>query len=296
MQLSLDVIDGLRAVSRQVANTIYWADTRNHFRVNALNANLPAYEMTDEGLVCFCGSREARIILSDVTPSKILSIDVEPPIKFNEHDTSVELKTWNNAGSTPLNYERQILEEFVRTETLDIITEISTAMKAKIGGGTPTFQAELEVQLAAKLGINKSTKTEVKKSDGYKLDVEVPKWTSVSLLQKQSISDVKQVVRMRCIFDAKVILDSSGIWAKEFDGLNSMALYLRGGGGGKDVGECSDLNRIMETRQFKGYALPLEHLELQIEKERLYRDVKTGEVNRTEVKIENPNRKRRRRS
>ena len=82
MQLDLDVIDGFRAVARHIANTIYHADfAGNYFRQDALNANLPAYQI-DGSLKCFCPSENATILFYDVNPVDIISIDVGAPIRL----------------------------------------------------------------------------------------------------------------------------------------------------------------------------------------------------------------------
>ena len=296
LSLDLDVIDSFRQVARHVANTLYNADFGgNYFRADALNANLPAYEIGDQ-LKCFCTSEHATITFWDIQPVDIIEIEVGVPIRFNEHETSVSLKTWNNAGSTPLPQSWQIEEEEKVTEARDILTEISTSLKAKIGGGTPTFQASLEAELSAKLGINLKRQEERRVLKQQNMELEVPAWTSTSLTQRQSIADVRQIIKMRCLVDASVSIISQGDeprWSKVFTSLREMETYLRGGGGGSDE-NAGALNRIVNTRQFQSFTLEKEHLELNIESERLSRNVKTGEINRIDTPIKNPNRKKRR--
>ena len=296
LSLDLDVIDSFRAVARNLANHLYNADfAGNYFRQDALNANLPAYEVS-EYLHCFCPSRDAIISFHDIQPVDILEIEVGTPIRFNEHETSVSLKTWNNAGSTPLPQTWKSEEEEKVTEARDILTEISTSLKAKIGGGTPTFQASLEAELSAKLGINLKRQEERRVLKTENMELVVPEWTSTSLTQRQSIADVKQIIKMRCRVDASVIIVSEGDeprWSKRFNSLHEMETYLRGGGGGSDE-NAEALNKIVNTRQFQDYRIEQEHLELEIVQERVSRNVRTGEIDRKDTPIHNPNKRKRR--
>ena len=296
MQLDLDVIDGFREIARQVANTLYNADfSGNYFRSDALNANLPAYEITDR-LKCYCTSEHATIWFFNIQPIKILSIDVDAPIRFNEHETDVSLKTWNNAGSTPLPQSWKAEKEEKVTESRDILTEISTSLKAKIGGGSPVFQASLEAELSAKLGINLKRQEERRVLKSENMDLEVPAWTSTSLMQRQSIADVKQMVHMQCLLDARVSLVSQGEtrWAKHFTSLRELEIYLRGGGGGESE-NTEGLDRITNTRQFQDLEIDKKPITLFVGTERVSRNVRTGEITRKDIPIENPNKPKRRR-
>ena len=296
LSLDLDVIDSFRAIARQTANTLYNADfAGNYFRGDALNARLPAYEVADK-LRCFCTSEHAVIEFWDIQPIDIIRIEIGAPIRFNEHETSVSLKTWNNAGSTPLPQSWKAEEEEKITEARDILTEISTSLKAKIGGGTPTFQASLEAELSAKLGINLKRQEERRVLNVSNMDLEVPAWTSTSLTQRQSIADVRQTIKMLCQVDASVSFISKGEyshWEKHFESLQEMERYLCGGGGGSDV-RAESLNKVVNTRQFQDFTLETEHLELEIVQERISRNVKTGEIDRKDTPITNPNRRKRR--
>ena len=296
LSLDLDVIDGFRAIARQVANTLYNADFGgNYFRSDALNARLPAYEVNN-GLKCLCTSEHATILFFNIQPIDIISIEVGAPIRFNEHETDVSLKTWNNAGSTPLPQSWKAEQEEKVTESRDILTEISTSLKAKIGGGTPVFQASLEAELSAKLGINLKHQEERRVLNQENMDLVVPAWTSTSLMQRHAIADVRQTIKMRCRVDARVSLISQGDeprWAKHFESLHQLETYLRGGGGGEDD-NADALNRITNTRQFQDFEIETEHLEFEITQERISRNVSTGEITRKDTPIENPNRRRRR--
>ena len=105
------------------------------------------------------------------------------------------------------------------------------------------------------------------------------------------------MVHMQCLVDASVILVSEGDeprWAKHFDSLRELEIYLRGGGGG--FGSNTDaLDKVMNTRQFQDFAIEKEHLTLFIGTERISRNVKTGEITRKDIPIENPNKPKRKR-
>ena len=297
LSLDLDVVDAFRAVARQIANYLYNVDIPgNYFRADALNANLPAYAVEDK-LRCFCTSYHSQIIFSEIEPSKILSIDVDAPIKFNEHETELSLKTWHNAGGDPIPRTWKIEEEEKVTESRDIITEISSAIRAKVGGKSPVFEASLEAEISAKLGLNLKRQTERRILKAENLDIVIPGWTSTSLTQRQSIADVKQVIRMRCLVDAHISFVSDGEWgrwAKHFTSFRELENYMRGGGGGED--ENSDpINAFVNTRKFQDFKVESERLELEIERERLSRNVKTGEVTKKDIPIENPNPQKKRR-
>ena len=295
IQLDLDVIDAFRAVARHVANTAYHIDVPgNYFRVDALNANLPAYEI-DEDLRCFCPGTVATIVFADIQPVRVLSIDVGAPIKFNEEEIDLSLQTYNNANSEPLPRKLKTTEEDIITESRDIITEISSAIRAKVGGKTPVFEASLEAEIAAKLGLNLKTQRQHRILKEDEMNITVPAWTSTSVTQKQSIADVRQVISMNCQVDAQVSLLSNGPgavpWSKHFESLHELEGYLRGGGGGRDE-NADAINRFVNGRLFKDFTVPIEELELAVSRDRISRNVRTGEISVVSTPIENPNRRR----
>ena len=172
-------------------------------------------------------------------------------------------------------------EEDERTEQMDILSEIQTAIKGKISGSYAGFSAELETQLSAKLGINHSEKNVRKTTKTDEEDFDIPAWTDFALTQEHSVSDIKQSVNIVCSLDANVQID--GGWKKTFDTLKEMELYLKGGGGGKNTTELDD---FVATRAFEMFSLPTADQQFVIEKERISRNVSTGKVTRTDTPIE----------
>ena len=297
LSLDLDVVDAFRAVARQIANYLYNADFHpNYFRSDALNARLPAYAVEDK-LRCYCTSYHSQIIFSDIQPVDILSIEVGSPIKFNEHETDVSLKTWNNASDEPYPETLKTSEEETITESRDILTEIASAVRAKVGGKSPVFEASLEAEISAKLGFNLKTQKQHRILKELETTVTTPPWTTTNIDQRHSISDVRQIIRMNCLIDAAVSFVSDGDegrWAKHFTSLKEMERYMRGGGGGEDEG-ADGLNAFVNTRKFQEFRVESERLELAIERERISRNVRTGEITRKDVPIENPNKQSKRR-
>ena len=266
------------------AECSYGNKSGNKFSINALDANLPSYEISDDKLICYCGSPQAQIIFSEIVPSRILSLEVDPPVIFNQHNTSTELRKWRNAGKTSLPVSFEYTTEKRKTESLDISTEIGLSIRSKVSGGYGGIQAEVEAQLQAKLGITSKTEKELKETQKQTLNLEVPRWTETSLMQTQSVSDVKQMVRTKCLLDAKVTFNSDDDWAKSFDSLHELILYIRGGGGGQN-NSAQLLDEHMATRAFQDFDINMEPLQLTLENERVYRDTKTGEASRVDTNI-----------
>ena len=158
------------------------------------------------------------------------------------------------------------------------------------------FEASLEAELSAKLGVNLKRQEEHRVLKSEDMDLEVPEWTSTSLTQRHSIADVRQTIKMLCLVDASVSLVSDGEnfrWVKTFNSLRELETYLRGGGGGESE-NADGMNKVANSRQFQDFRIDRKHLELEIENERISRNVKTGEIDRKDVPIENPNAKRKR--
>ena len=282
MQLSLEIIDALRSIARYTAGFLSEASiTPNHFwsaPPGGPGSYLPKYKMGEISLVCFCG--DGTISFKDVRPNRILSIDVGPTVTFNEQVDDIHVYRYENAGETEVKKHKVYTEEDERTEQMDILSEIQMAVKGKISGSYAGFSAELETQLSAKLGINHSEKNVHKRTQTDEEDFDIPAWTDFALTQEHSVSDVKQSVKIRCSLDASVCLD--GGWKKEFDTLQEMELYLKGGGGGKNATVLDD---FVGTRVFEMFVLPTSDQQFVIEKERISRNVSTGKVIRTDTPI-----------
>ena len=276
MQLSLDVIDGFRRAGHDIVSILNQVVIPiNHF-VIASNPLMPNYEMHKDELYLPYG--EGSISFSKIQPTKIISIEIDEPIKLREDVKSVVLDTWNNAGSSPLNEVEKWSQETTTTEENDIASSIEAGMSAKVGAEYAGFKAEIEAHLNAKLGLDHKTGQQSRTLHEHEQDIEIPPWKRVSLVQKHSICDFKQTIRTTCQLGATIKID--GGWKKTFSSLKEFQLYMLGGGG-VAVGNAPELDAFVQQRKFTYWDIP--DLNFTVEKERLYNDVETGEVNRTEV-------------
>ena len=280
MQLSLDVIDIFQKVSHTIASSISEIPfSTNIFGVANILLNQP-YELHEDELVFTYpgGSQPAIIAFSEITPINIRSIEIDEPIKLREDIKSVALDTWNNAGSTPLTEIEKWTQETTTTEENNISSALEAGMSAKLGAEYAGFKAEVEAHLTAKLGLDHKTGIQNKVTYEHEQDIEIPPYKRVSLVQKHSISDFKQTIRTHCEVSGKVRINSG--WEKSFDSLKELQLYMLGGGGGS--GNVPGLDNFVIQRKFQQF-LSLSSIEFTVEKDRLYNDVQTGEVDRTEV-------------
>ena len=279
MQLSLDVIDGFRKVAYKIAHGIAEIPfSENVFAVSSIDLMQP-YHLTDTELVCVYqgGSVDAEIAFGNIIPTKILSLEIDEPVKIRESVKSVALDTWTNAGSTPLKETEKWTQEHSITEQLDIVSSIEVGIQEKIGAEYAGFKAELQASLTAKLGINHSTQEQNRTIDERSQEIEIPAWKQVSLVQKKSISDFKQTIRTHCELGASVRISAG--WEKRFDSLRELQGYFIGGGGGS--GDVPGIDNFVNQRKFPSFDLP--SLEFNVERDRLYKDVQTGSVSRTEI-------------
>ena len=279
MQLSLDVIDGFRHVSHYIASSFIGVNfSENVFGVAPINL-MQKYQLTDNELQCIYGDH-GIIAFSNIIPSKILSLEVDEPIKLREEDHDVTLDSWRNAGSTELKETHKWTEDITTTESISILTEIASAISAKVGAEYAGFKAELSAQISAKLGITENRSTQIHHSEEKTEEFIIAPWTSTSLVQKHSISDFKQLIKTHCELDANVRIYGT-TWEKKFNSLKELSGYFTGEGGGS--GSIPYLDDFVLQRKYKNFELPLSSFS--VERERIYRNVKTGEVNRTEVPI-----------
>ena len=292
MQLDLEVVDGLRKIARASANVLYWVDgIDNFFRVVALNENLPDYEFTDDALICYCGHENARIIFNNVVPYKILDMEVDQPITFNEQETGIELDKWRNSGATPLCVDYTESKKKTVTETLNIAAEIATEIRSKVSGGNPVvLQAEVEAKISMKLGFRYGKETTTEQSDGQKIGLTVPPWTYTTLTQKHGVADVRQRITTRCELDSDITFDSHGKWSKSFPSIKSLQVYFNGGGGGTDAkGEIELPDKFFNGRTYADYVFQTARdLTLTIVSDRIYRNVSTGDIIRVDSPIVKP--------
>lgn len=286
MQLSLEVIDALRAIALYTAGWLREATITPNKFWDAGGNILPRYDIGDIILKCYTGS--GVISFYDVRPSKIISLEISEPAEFNTEQEKHIIDVFRNATSEPFSKEETYTEESSRTEKNDIMAELSTSIKSKVGGSYAGFNAELEASLSAKLGVNHSETVEHKDSDVVKTKIDVPAWTSISVEQDHEISDTSQHVSLKCEIDASVQIN--GGWKKRFDSLSELELYMRGGGGGK--GLAQELDKFVQTRKFehfdlhsKPFSMPSMDRVVLIEQERISRNVSTGKIELTETAI-----------
>ena len=283
MQLPIDIIDAFKSIAYYVGGGISGVPMSQNLFAGAWITRAE-HRLTDtELIVSFPHDNvdDPYIAFSEIAPTEILSLEVDPPVVLRESVESVELDTWNNAGSTPLEEDEKWTEEHTITEQTDIMASIEIGIKEKLGAEYAGFKAEVEAHLTAKLGINHSTNEQNRVLHEHEQKITIPAWKSVSLTQKKSISDFKQTVRMKCLLDAKIRIN--GGWEKKFDSLKSFVLYMKGGGGG--TGDVPELDSLANQRKFKGFELDLNQLAFTVERERVYKDVRTGTVDRTEIDI-----------
>ena len=286
MQLSLDIIDAFRSQAHYIAVVLINAPLhQDNFASDMLMGEVK-YELTDDALVCkfadLEGNSPASVSFSGIGPSKILSLEVEPPIKIREKDEHVQLNTWNNGGSREQHYTEHFTESETITESLDIAAEIEASIKGKISAEYAGIKGELETQLRSKLSVDHTQTTQHTITNEDTLEIIVPPKTSLSLTQKQSISDFKQKIIVECLLGAHIKVDA-GTWYKEFQSADEMILYLSGGGGG--TGNAPELDAFANTRAYSG-KLDLPQSAFRIEQNRVYQNVKTSETTTTEVEIQ----------
>lgn len=285
MQLSLDIIDSFRRQAHYIAVVMVNVPMEwDNFASDMLMGEVQ-YEITDDSLICHFydlhGDFPASVTFSNIAPSKILSLEVEAPIKIREKEEHVELKQWDNGTSSPISYTYEVSESETITETLDIAAEIEASIKGKISAEYAGIKGEVETQLRSKLGVRHSETKEHTITNHETIDITVSPKKSVSLTQKHSISDFKQKVIVECLLDARIRIDG-GKWFEEFNNANEFLLYMQGGGGGK--GNATELDKFVNTRAFQG-KLALPQSSFRIEENHQYQNVKTGEWTLSEVEI-----------
>lgn len=281
MQLSIGVIDNFRDMSHVIASVLSHVQISQNAFVWSHILLKPPYEITETELICKFD--DAVIAFSGIHPSKILALTVDAPIPFNEEIKSTKLKTWNNAGSTPIHDTHKVTEEETITRQKNVADELLAEVSAKVGFAYAGFSAEVSAHVANKLSISETDISQKRVVDEETMDIDVPAWSSVSLKQQVKISDIRQVVTMLCELDAGIRIND-GTWEKSFESLNSFQLYLQGGGGGK--GTATELDAYVNSRKLAMVQLPHEKRQLRVSKEDISHNVVTGEVTRSEIPIE----------
>ena len=287
MQLSLDVIDSLRETALYIGGVLSEAEIPDNRFYNAVWNKNPKYDITDNQLVVHTGA--GKIAFADIRPHKVISLEIGDTVEFNKQVEDIHLDTYTNDSSEPMNREETFREEHERTEQLDILSEVQAAIKEKVGASYAGFNAEVEMQLSAKLGVNHSNKVVNKDERTTKQSITIPPYTETEYTQEHSISDISQSVKMTCELNSKVIID--GVWyTKIFESFDNLTLYMRGGGG--SFGNCPQLDAFVLTRKFEAFDLDAEVWGLSnkrriftIEKERISRNVRTGKIVRKDTNI-----------
>lgn len=292
MQLDLKVIDGYRAVAREIANMLYWApgfrgDIRpgyhNHFQDNVLNSKLPAHQISGNSLICYCGSQQAQVIFSDIRYSKILNMKVGDPVVFNEHDTDVVVRQWYNDSDEILHEDFTREEKQTVSHSTDILTSLESQLATKIAGGNPaTFSAEASAQLTAKFQFQMKDSVEVIEDSTVKEPVIVGAYTHAVYTETHAISDVSENVTVVCLLDAAVSFLSDGDFKRDFDSLGSLNLYMQGGGGGFQEG----IDAYFDTRAYAGRQFDLTPLHLTLSEDRISRNTRTFDLRRKDTPID----------
>ena len=289
MQLSLDVIDSLRATALNIAGVLSLATITPNKFWDAGGNILPRYEIQDDSIICYTGS--GKIVFTEIRPHKIDSLHISEPVEFNTQRESYVLDTYRNAGSTPIDEEESYTEEHSHTIKTDVMAELSTSLRTKIGGSYAGFSAELEASLSAKLGVNHSEEEVNKHGDTKKFSFTIPPWTSVSISQEHDITDISETITLKCQLDAGVRL--YGGFFKYFNSLYELTTYMRGGGDSGTGDKSEELDKFVATRKFEHFDLDKTYFAQQdprrlitIEQERISRNVKTGKIERTETHIE----------
>lgn len=293
MQLSLEVIDGFRDASFVIAECIGEVEFSDNAFVVADRKIRTEYHLTKTELICVypvsppATYSAAQVAFSDIMPSKIIDIHVDEPIKLRESVSHVNLDTWINDGSTPMHETIEYTIEHTTTESLDIASSIETSISEKTGieasgefaGIKAGIKQELQLSLSAKLGVNHSTQEQTKTTEDRTRSIDIPAWKQVSITQKKSISDFKQTITTHCQLDAKIRVGVVGGWEKTFESIGEWQLYMLGGGGGS--GNVPGLDNFVNQRKFS--SIPLPPLDFIVSDDRIYRDVETGEITRTEI-------------
>lgn len=288
MQLSIDVIDAMRASALYIGGVLSEATIPVNKFMDSLygGISLPRYKFSGDTLICYTGSGEIRF--KDVRPHKVIALDITEPVEFNTQREDYVLDTYRNAKSTPFSEEETYTEEHIHTVKTDIMAALETAIKSKVGASYAGFSGELESSLTAKLGVNHSDEQVDKHGATQKMTIDVAPWTSVSVSQEHDITDVSEIVSLVCQLDAGVSIH--GGWDKYFDSLYELTIYMRGGG----TGGTSDLDGFVATRKFEHFDLDSECYAMKpidprryvnIEEERISRNVKTGKIVMTETPI-----------
>lgn len=281
MQLDREAILNLQGISDYVARVM--SDVARELHTAGDFYDGGSYELTDTlqfrytaGVVAFW----------DVIPDKVLAVEVDAPIESSLLPKKTILDDWINDGATSEFYDHTWSEKKTRTEETDIVNDLIAGLEAKVGGGSPAFNAELKASVQDKLSTGHHETTGDEEEDRKSMKVEVPPFMQTTMTQTESISDVRQTVRSKCLLDAKVRVSYSTDWTIAFESLRSLELWLRGGGQGSGESRGDRLREITGVLQKYHADIRLPREPLIVEEERRYRNAQTGKSVRKDIPIE----------
>lgn len=291
MQLDLAVIDGFRLVARDVGNMFYNApgfrgDIRpgyhNHFQDNVLNSKLPTHAIIGDNLVCYCGSVAAQIVFNKIRYSHIVNLQVGEAVVFNQHDTDVIVRQYYNDSDEEMNENLHHEQKETLTHSTDIVAELTSQFATKVSGGNPaTFQAEASAQLTAKLGFSMKDSVEVVDDSSQDRKVVIPAHTHTLFSETHSIADISETIALTCMLDADVTVLSDGDFSRSFENIQSLQLYMQGGGGGNNEG----IDAYFDSRVYANRVIDVTPLHLTLTDDRISRNNKTSELRRKDENI-----------
>lgn len=274
MQLDRSTVQDLQKVSDFIAEVLRSVDVAEKRASNAWFGD-PRYEISDNKITFRFdnGSIEYR----DIVPGKVMGVSVDTPIHLNERTETNILDEWVNDSATEEEFDHKWSEEHSETDQNDIVDDLTAAIEAKIGGGSPTFNAEMKASIQNRLQIGEHKTTSVKKSDEKELKIEIPPYTQTTMTQTTSVSDVRQAVTTMCLLDAKVRITASD-YDIAFDSLHALELYFQGGGNSSS----EKLDEVFHRYQAD---IKLPFLVASVKEDRLYQDSHTGKSVRKDVPI-----------
>lgn len=313
MNISVDVIDGCRAIARNLANDVIskipskpdehyvhhihgkahhrTTHHNNDFTDHLLGNTLPDYKIDGDRLVCFCGSVYAVISFSKLRMREITKLAFSDPAKTDGTMTPVVVKTWTNHSKTDAHYMWQKSKEHSKTEiytsSTELGVEITYGLQTKVGGGIEGVgEAEIESSYEFKTNFTqrfeKTKETTTTEKESEDLSITVPPMTRTSLTRNKTISDWHQVVTTTGVLDANVHIGSEGDFGMEFESLEELQTYIQGGGIQKDW--MSD--KFFAQREFQHYEIDLNPLQMTVQTPFSYRDVEVSDVIRNDKPLD----------
>ena len=311
MGYSVEVIDGFRAVARNITmdvlrnvpprppehwrhkgkNRVTYHD--NNFADNPIPANtLPTYEVGEDKIRVFCGSKWAIMDFTNVRMKKIKSIEFSDPVKTNEVGQPVRVAQWRNSSDEDMPYSFKHAKESNKTECFtsssELSLEIEYSLRTQVGGSVGIADVEMESQYTFRTSFTQRFESQKSKSDTVTDEEEssivVPAWTKTSLMEKKTQTDWYQTITTTGTLDANVFISSDGDFGLEFASLHEMEQYFQGGGPPQRWGI---INEYFGNRNHVNYQIDTTPLDMTVEREFRYRDVTVSDVDRVDTPLPN---------